>query len=137
VTTFDSSAPSLLRSSPLSVAPRAGCLFAANRKNSYGSSSIEAFDWHSRSNLRAATEFAAERGTPINCAISINWTLFSGFGVPDDLRLARAQERLRNLRQLGDVGGDAPGLVAGEEVRHPATLSGPARAIACTRRKKC
>ena len=40
--------------------------------------------------------FAAERGTPINCAISINWSLFSGFGVPDDLRLARAQERLRH-----------------------------------------
>ena len=88
-------------------------------------------------NLRAATEFAAERGTPINCAIGINWTLFSGFGVFDDLRLARAQERLRNLRQLGDVGGNAPGLVAGEEVRRPASLSGPARAIACTRRKKC
>jgi hypothetical protein len=47
-------------------------------------------------NLRAATEFAAERGTPINCAISINWTMFSGFGVPDDVRLARAQERLRH-----------------------------------------
>ena len=47
-------------------------------------------------NLRAATMFAAERGTPINCAISINWSLFSGFGVPDDLRLARAQERLRH-----------------------------------------
>jgi hypothetical protein len=46
-------------------------------------------------NLHAATEFAAERGTPINCAISINWPLFSGF-VPDDLRLARAQERLRH-----------------------------------------
>jgi hypothetical protein len=53
-------------------------------------------------NLRAATEFAAERGTPINCAISINWTLFSGFGVPDDLRLARAQERLRHrLERIG------------------------------------
>jgi hypothetical protein len=47
-------------------------------------------------NLRAATEFAAERGTPINCAISINWAMFSGFGVPDDVRLARAQERLRH-----------------------------------------
>jgi hypothetical protein len=47
-------------------------------------------------NLYAALEFAAQRGTPINCAISINWTLFSGFGIPDDLRLARAQERLRH-----------------------------------------
>ena len=26
------------------------------------------------------------------------------------------------LRQLGDVGGDAPGLVAGEEVRRRATV---------------
>jgi hypothetical protein len=46
--------------------------------------------------LREATELAAARGTPINCAISINWVLFDGFGVPDDLRLARAQERLRH-----------------------------------------
>lgn len=69
-------------------------------------------------NLRAATEFAAERGTPINCAISINWTMFSGFGVPDDVRLARAQERLRHrLERQGfelvwwwtrEMGGDAP-----------------------------
>jgi hypothetical protein len=28
----------------------------------------------------------------------------------------------RQLRQLGDVGGDAPGLAAGEEVRHRATV---------------
>jgi hypothetical protein len=47
-------------------------------------------------NLREATEFAAERGTPINCAISINRAMFSGFGVSDDVRLARAQERLRH-----------------------------------------
>jgi hypothetical protein len=47
-------------------------------------------------NLHAATVFAAERGTPINCAISINWVLFSGFGVSDDVKLARAQERLRH-----------------------------------------
>jgi hypothetical protein len=47
-------------------------------------------------NLRAATEFAEERGTPIDCAISINWALFSGFGVSDNVRLARAQERLRH-----------------------------------------
>lgn len=47
-------------------------------------------------NLREATAFAAERGTPINCAISINSSLFSGFGVPDEVRLARAQERLRH-----------------------------------------
>jgi hypothetical protein len=46
-------------------------------------------------NLHAATEFAAERGTPINCAISICWPMFSGFA-PDDVRLARAQERLRH-----------------------------------------
>jgi hypothetical protein len=47
-------------------------------------------------NLRAATEFAEERGTPLNCAISINLSLFSGFGVSDEVRLARAQERLRH-----------------------------------------
>jgi hypothetical protein len=29
-------------------------------------------------NLREATVFAGERGTPINCAISINWALVSG-----------------------------------------------------------
>jgi hypothetical protein len=47
-------------------------------------------------NLREATYFAAERGTPINCAISINWALFSGTGISDDTRLARAQERMRH-----------------------------------------
>jgi hypothetical protein len=47
-------------------------------------------------NLREATVFAAERGTPINCAISINWALFSGTGISDYTRLARAQERLRH-----------------------------------------
>jgi hypothetical protein len=47
-------------------------------------------------NLREATKFAAERGTPINCAISINWALFFGTGIPDCTRLARAQERLRH-----------------------------------------
>jgi hypothetical protein len=46
--------------------------------------------------LREATYFAAERGTPINCAISINWALFSGTGISDYTRLARAQERIRH-----------------------------------------
>jgi hypothetical protein len=69
-------------------------------------------------NLYAATRFAAERGTPINCAISINWTMFSGFGIPDDVRLARLQERLRHRfeRQglelvwwwVREMGGGAP-----------------------------
>jgi hypothetical protein len=46
-------------------------------------------------NLRTATEFMAERGTPLNCAISINWTMFSRFA-DNDVRLAHAQERLRH-----------------------------------------
>jgi hypothetical protein len=46
--------------------------------------------------LREATYFAGERGTPINCAISINWALFSGTGISDYTRLARCQERMRH-----------------------------------------
>jgi hypothetical protein len=44
-------------------------------------------------------------------------------------RLVHRRRRAQHLRQLGDVGGDAPGLVAGEEVcsRAPgAALSDPA-----------
>ena len=40
----------------------------------------------------------------------------------------RTQADQRGVGQLGDVGGDAPGLVAGEEVRRPASFSGPAPA---------
>jgi hypothetical protein len=35
-------------------------------------------------------------------------------------RLALGQRGAYQLRQLGDVGGDAPGLVAGEEMRRRA-----------------
>jgi hypothetical protein len=42
----------------------------------------------------------------------------------------------QQLRQLGDVGGDAPGLVAGEEMRRRASGSGTAGTIACARRRR-
>jgi hypothetical protein len=44
----------------------------------------------------------------------------------------------QQLRQLGDAGGDAPGLVAGEQLRRRASGLETARTIACLRRaKKC
>lgn len=47
---------------------------------------------------RKAIEFMVESGKQL-CAISINWALFNGIGISDDIRLARAQERLRHRLQ--------------------------------------
>jgi hypothetical protein len=46
----------------------------------------------------------------------------------------RTQADQRGVGQLGDVGGDAPGLVAGEEVRNPGRFL---RYIKVTAKERC
>jgi hypothetical protein len=93
-------------------------------------------------NIRAAIHFAACIGRPLNRSIDINWSLFGGTGVPDDQRLARAQERLRHYcgrrgfplmwvwcREISDRGRGAPNthilahVPEGEETAFDAALA--------------
>src|SRR4051812_10072036 len=47
-------------------------------------------------NIRGAIHFAKSIQAPLNRSFDMNWGLFGGTGIPDDQRLARAQERLRH-----------------------------------------